>query len=53
MRMARALSLWGAAFAVVAGFLYYHTAVPLGPVLVAGVLTLVWTVVRTLKDKPS
>ena len=50
-RILKAVSLWGAGYAVVAGLLYYHSAVPLGPVLIAGVLTLALTVFRARKPK--
>ena len=49
--MRKAVSLWACGFAVVAGFLYYHSAVPLGPLLIAGLLTLIITVVKAKKPK--
>ena len=46
----KALGFWLAGFAAVAGWLYYHTAVPLGPVLIAGLLTLIITIYKARKQ---
>lgn len=35
-----ALRQWVICFIVVAGFLFYHSRAPLGPILIAGVITL-------------
>ena len=48
-KLKKSLSYWGAGYAVVAGFLYYHSYVPLGPVLIAGILTLALTIYRAQK----
>ncbi|MBI3292349.1 MAG: hypothetical protein HYZ73_06020 [Elusimicrobia bacterium] len=48
--LVKGLSIWLACFALVAGFLYYHSAVPPGPVIIAGVLTFLFTLRRCLKS---
>jgi len=47
----KALAYWGAGFTVVAGFLYYHSVIPLGPILIAGLVTLVITYLKYRKPK--
>jgi hypothetical protein len=48
-RLTKALGFWLAGFAVVAGFMYYHSSVPLGPVIIAGVVTLAFTIYQARK----
>ena len=48
-RMMKAIGLWAAGFVLVAGLLYYHSTVPLGPVLIAGAVTLLITVFKARK----
>ena len=45
----RALRFWAGSFILVAGFLYYHSPAPLGPILLAGLFTLTWTAIRYLR----
>lgn len=45
----KSLRYWTCSFAVVAGFLMYHSRVPLGPILYAGVLTLAITLFLALR----
>jgi hypothetical protein len=48
-RMMKALGFWGAGVAIVGGFMYYHSNVPLGPVLIAVFVTLLLTIWRARK----
>jgi hypothetical protein len=48
-KLMKALGFWLAGFAVVAGYMYYHSTVPLGPVLIAGILTLLFTIYKARK----
>ncbi len=48
-RLMKAVGLWLAGYVVVAGFLYYHSAIPLGPVLIAGAATLALTIFKARK----
>jgi hypothetical protein len=48
-KLKKALGYWLAGFAVIAGFMYYHSTAPLGPILIAGVLTFAFTLYQGLK----
>ena len=48
-RLLKALGLWLAAYVAAAGLLYFHSSVPLGPVLIAGAATLALTIYRARK----
>ncbi len=46
MRVSRALAIWLSSFLIVASLLVVYAGLPLGPLVIAGGLTLLLTVVR-------
>jgi hypothetical protein len=48
-KLKKALGLWLAGYAVIAGYMFYHSAAPLGPILIAGLATLLITIWGVLK----
>ena len=48
----KALRYWAASFVFLAGFLYYKSSIPLGPLLIAGAATLLLTIGKVYFGKP-